>query len=41
VSVLAVAGEVALDVIARTTLVPESVVTLMTVGAIRANELEL
>lgn len=41
ISVLAVADEAALDVIARTTLVQESVLTMMTVGAIRANDLEL
>jgi len=41
VSVLAAADETALDVIARTTLVGESVLTLTTVGAIRRTGLEL
>lgn len=41
VSVLAVPDAAALDTIARTTLVKESVLTLMTAGAIRAIELEL
>lgn len=41
VSVLAIPDEAALDDIARTTLVKDSVLTLMTVGAIRAIDLDL
>jgi len=41
ISVLAARDEAALDAIARTTLVHEAVLTLMTVGALRAARLEL
>ena len=41
ISVLAVPDQTALDTIARTTLVKESALTLMTAGAIRSVDLEL
>ena len=41
ISVLAARDEAALDAIARSTLVRESVLTLTTIGAIRATRLEL